>query len=124
MYTNQVCTLGDVKNMNPKRFGQEIDYYDRIIDKYQEHLDGKLVNGNMIQFSAQEMIVLMEELKDCRDDTSCDENEMMELIAKNTLVLLLSLFEKKDETTDFKTYSELTENEKQLLKTNISPMLV
>ena len=106
--------------MNPLRYDNEVDYYEILLSKYQQIEQGGLTIEQM-RFEAQEMIQLMHELK-THDTTDTFDKEVMENIVKNMLILLLSLFENKDQTVNYKEYSELSIQEKQILKKQLLPI--
>ncbi len=104
------------KKMNPRRFQEEADYYELILQKYQQ-LRNNSTPDDRTQYTAEEIVKLMSELgKEKKHEGAQKDMQLMENITKNTLILLLSLFQEKDQTTKYKNYSELSESEKTILK--------
>jgi hypothetical protein len=104
--------------VNPKRYQEEIDYYDRILEKYKQML---FHEGNSVetrQFVYQELISLMDEI----NTETASQKERMSHIAQNIMILLLSLFEKRDMTTDYKDFADLDESEKSILRKELIPI--
>jgi hypothetical protein len=107
--------------MTPKRFTEETEYYDRLLVQYQQMLDGKLDTDEDL-LTSNEIIHLMQELKDTNDPLDINK-EQMQNIARNSMILLMTLFEHKDESITYKDYCDLTESEKVTLKAQFAPIL-
>ncbi len=113
-YKTNITKTKVISHMAPLRFEREVDYYDLVLEKYEKLEEGD-ISEERIKITSHELLSIMEELK-VSESVSQEEKEMMEHITQNIIILLLSLFEEKDETIRYKDYSELDSQEKTLLK--------
>ncbi len=103
--------------MHPNRHPHEEEYYTIIIDRYQQLLKTH-DDPEIQQFVANELTDLMHELERENED-----RPLMKQIAQNIMILLLSLFEKKDSSSEYQNYSELTECQRNIIRRQLAPEL-
>lgn len=107
--------------MTSKQNIDEFDYYDKILNHYEKTKNTGITEDTEL-FSSKQIINIMQQLKDASQNAKQNRDEI-ENIAKNTLVLLISLFTQKDETVQYQDYAALNEDEKRRLKSELSPIL-
>jgi hypothetical protein len=103
------------------RYSQETAYYDLILEKYKEKCGtNQTIDMDCIDtFVYHELRALM---KDIAVDNPEHQNQMEE-IAKNAIILILSLFQCKEEGFGFKSYECLTDYEKEMVKLQQIPLI-
>lgn len=98
----------------------EAEYYIPIIQKYSEILDPNAPDAQI--FNAKEIIKTMHQLGEKSQPTSSN-NQSFQNIAANTLILLISLFTPRDETTQYSEFAELSDTERQTVKNTLAATL-
>ncbi len=99
--------------MNPSRYTDEIDYYVSILEKFD-----RSVNKNEMDldtFISKEIIEVMGELKQ-----ETINIPLMQDIAKNCLIILLSFYHDRRNEQYFRHFSDLSEGEQQVVKQKIA----
>ena len=104
--------------MNP-RFSEEIAFYERILDNYTQ-LNPQLPPDQAETFVFRELTALMGDIATANPEDPHTKIRMEE-IAKNGIILLLSLFEHKDQAVEYKNYEMLEEWEKNTLSAQLNP---
>ncbi len=95
--------------MNPLRFQDEAEYYDRIIRNYKEIKAGNN-NRSFETFAYREIILILKELKELEK-----ENDEINQIFNNSLILILALLNNGSSENYF-CFSELDNIHKQKIK--------
>jgi hypothetical protein len=89
----------------------EEEYYERILQKYKERLDGEN-NNEVRQYMALELTSLMRQM----ESSSTLDKDAIDSIGTNIMILLLSLFEDKDSSTNYTNFQNLSEKEQTKVK--------
>lgn len=96
---------------------QEEERYLKIIEKYQQLLQNQ--NDPEIQFFvANELLRLMHEL-----ETAKEQSSLLKQIIQNIMILLMSLFQKKDISIEYQNFSELTDCQRKIIQRQLKPVL-
>ena len=104
--------------MNPLKFPDEVDYYERILGKYIEKTEA----GNPISFeifASREIVSVLSELK---DEADMAEKKKIGDIAKNTIILILSLFG-KGHTGIYDNFLDLKDSDQTKIRNELLPII-
>ncbi len=107
-----------MKRMNPLKFESEVDYYERILGKYIE----KTETGNPVSFeifASREIVAVLSELK---DEADVSEKKKIGDIAKNTIILILSLFG-KGHTGIYDNFLDLKDSDQTKIRNELLPII-
>jgi hypothetical protein len=103
--------------MVSQTFISEDACYMRLLEKYQQYLDGELLDIDT--FTSQEINSIFHKLKEI-NEKDAEKTVLMQNIARNSLILLLSLFPHNKNEEFYKEFSSLTADEQYTLKTELS----
>ena len=99
--------------MNPTRFHDEIDYYVTLLEKFDRSVNQN--QEDLDTFISKEIIEVMGELKQETDDIP-----LMQDIAKNCLIILLSFYHDRRNEEYYRHFSDLSEGEQRAVKQKIA----
>lgn len=104
--------------MNPLKFQNETLYYERILEKYMEKMEFDDIK-NFETYASREIVSILTELKQ-----ENDENEQQKIgdIAKNTIILILSLFG-KGHTGIYQNFLDLEEEDQGKIRDELLPII-
>ncbi len=107
-----------MKKMNPLKFPDEVDYYERILMKYMEKMEA----GNPVSFeifASREIVSILSELKE-----EADASEKIKIgdIAKNTIILILSLFG-KGHSGIYDNFRDLEDTDQTKIRNELLPII-
>ncbi|UYP47826.1 hypothetical protein NEF87_004111 [Candidatus Lokiarchaeum ossiferum] len=108
----------DMKKMNPLKFQDETQYYEQILEKYMEKMEFNDIK-NFETFASREIVSILTELK-----LENDEQEQQKIgdIAKNTIILILSLFG-KGHTGIYQNFQDLEEEDQSKIRDELLPII-
>lgn len=106
--------------MVAQTFISEDAYYMRILEKYQQYLDGDLEDVDT--FTSHEINFILHQLKELNGLDS-ENKTIMQNITRNSMILLLSLFPNEKHVEYYKEYAALTSDEQETLKYQLSLMM-
>ena len=107
-----------VRKMNPLKFPDEVDYYERILTKYMEQIETDDIK-NFDTFASREIATILHEFK---QENNIVDQEKIGDIAKNTIILILSLFG-KGHTGIYQNFDELEESDKGKIRDELLPII-
>ena len=90
--------------MSVKRCNEHLEFYDLIIEKYLELREDSTPQDRTL-FASQIMVQLMDKSRAVPNRET-----------RNSLILILSLFQGKDDVSKYKSYEELNGKERTILK--------
>ncbi|MHA1674278.1 MAG: hypothetical protein ACTSYI_11705 [Promethearchaeota archaeon] len=99
--------------MNPSRFSDEIDYYVSLLEKFDRSVNQN--DGDLDTFISKEIIEVMGELKQETINVP-----LMQDIAKNCLIILLSFYHDRRNEEYYRHFSDLNEAEQLVVKQKIA----
>ena len=99
--------------MNPTRFTDEIDYYVSLLEKFDQKVNKN--EEDLDTFISREIIEVMTELKQ-----ETINIPLMQNIAKNSLIILLSFYHDRRNEEYYRHFSDLNEAEQLAVKQKIA----
>ena len=102
--------------MNPMRYRNEIDYYVTLLEKYEKCVNSE--DLDLDTFISREIIEVMDELK-----SETENVPLMQDIAKNTLIILLSFYHDRRNEEYYTYFCDLDDSDKKFLRKRFVPLL-
>lgn len=95
--------------MNPMKYQDEKQYYIELLEKFDENVIQQ--QQDFDTFFAKEIIEIMQELKQEKENVP-----LMETIAKNMILILLSFYHEQRNCQEFRAFCDLEENDQSQIK--------
>jgi len=97
----------------------EENYYDRILQKISTSLPIETKDKEIQEYVADELISLMNDLISESSETGSDDTPTI----ANIIVLMLSIFENKDSSIEYKAFADLNAKEQARIRELLKPTI-